>query len=107
IVEHWGEPDPEGGVQRRADPAHKRINPQPLSSEDIVACWQQTQASVLWIDGAQSGLWARLTADPQEFERRAMAYGDLRIEHVQDAGHNVHHDQPEALAALIENFMSS
>lgn len=107
IVEHWGEPDPEGGVQRRADPAHKRINPQPLSTEDILACWQQTQASVLWIDGAQSGLWARLTADPQEFERRAMAYGDLRIEHVQDAGHNVHHDQPEALAALIEDFMGS
>ncbi len=104
IVEHWGEPDPEGGVQRRADPAHKRINPQPLSAEDIVACWQQTQAAVLWVDGAQSGLWARLTADPPEFERRAMAYQDLRIEHVADAGHNVHHDQPEALAALIEDF---
>lgn len=105
IVEHWGEPDPQGGVQRRADPAHKRINPQPLATEEILACWQQTQASVLWVDGAQSGLWARLTADPQEFERRAMAYQDLRIEHVQDAGHNVHHDQPEALAALIEDFM--
>ncbi len=63
-------------------------------------------ASVLWIDGAQSGLWARLNARPDEFDERMAAYPDLRIEHVDDAGHNVHHDQPERLAALIEAFMA-
>lgn len=105
LVQHWGRQEADGSVVRRADPAHKRINPVPLSADEILDCWRQTTASVLWIDGAQSGLWARLTARPDEFERRATAYGDLRIEHVDDAGHNVHHDQPEKLAALIEDFM--
>ena len=105
IVQHWGQEQAEGGVQRRADPAHKRINPQPMPADEMLACWQQTQAAVLWVDGAQSGLWARLSAQPEEFERRSMAYGNLQIEHIQDAGHNVHHDQPEQLAQVIEAFL--
>jgi pimeloyl-ACP methyl ester carboxylesterase len=110
IVQHWGKQVSEGGaavgVIRRADPAHKRINPTPMSQEEVIACWRQTTASVLWIDGAQSGLMARLSSMPNEFEDRASAYQDLQIRHVEDAGHNVHHDQPEALAQLIEEFLS-
>jgi len=106
LVEHWGRQEPDGSVVRRADPAHKRINPLPIPYAEQLACWRQTTASVLWIDGAQSGLWARLNARPDEFDERMAAYPDLRIEHVDDAGHNVHHDQPERLAALIEAFMA-
>jgi pimeloyl-ACP methyl ester carboxylesterase len=105
LAHHWGREEADGSVVRRADPALKRINPLPLPQEDVIDCWRQTQASVLWIDGAQSGLWARLASDPRAFEERAGAYADLRIEHVEDAGHNVHHDQPERLATLIEAFM--
>jgi pimeloyl-ACP methyl ester carboxylesterase len=109
IVQHWGKEVNEdgvaGGVIRRADPAHKRINPTPMSQEEVIACWRQTTASVLWIDGAQSGLMARLSAMPNAFEDRAGAYQDLQIRHVEDAGHNVHHDQPEILAQLIEEFL--
>jgi len=105
LVEHWGRQAPDGTVVRRADPAHKRINPLPIPYAEQLACWRQTTASVLWIDGVQSGLWARLMARPEEFDERMGAYQDLRIEHVDDAGHNVHHDQPERLADLIEAFM--
>ena len=105
LVQHWGKALPDGSVERRADPAHKRINPVPLHPDEIIECWSQTTASVLWVDGAQSGLMARLMAKPGEFERRSMAYGDLRIEHIEDSGHNVHQDQPERLAEVIERFM--
>jgi len=105
LAEQWGEPAADGTVVRRADPALKRIAPLAPSQDELIDCWRQTQAAVLWIAGAQSGLWARLTADPQGFENRAGAYRDLRIEHVEDAGHNVHHDQPERLAALLEAFL--
>ena len=105
LAEHWGREAPDGTVVRRADPALKRINPLPLSQAEVIDCWRGTQAAVLWVDGAQSGLWARLASDPHEFEARASAYADLRIEHIDDAGHNVHHDQPERLAHAIESFM--
>lgn len=109
IVQHWGKEesaDAGGGVIRRADPAHKRINPLPLQQDEIIACWRQTQARVLWIDGAQSGLWERLSMNPEDFETRMAAYQDLQIEHIDDAGHNVHHDQPGLLAQRIEDFLS-
>jgi len=105
LAGHWGRQADDGSVVRRADPALKRVNPMPLGQTDLLDCWSQTQASVLWIDGAASGLWARLAGSPQTFEERAGAYADLRVEHVDDAGHNVHHDQPEQLARLIEAFM--
>jgi len=105
LAQHWGQALPSGGVERRADPAHKRINPQPLHPDDALDVWRQTQAAVLWVDGAQSGLWGRLSAMPGEFERRSMAYENLSIEHIEDAGHNVHHDQPEQLAQVIERFL--
>ncbi len=105
IVRHWGKEEA-GGVVRRADPAHKRMNPSPMTQEEVIACWRQTSACVLWIDGAASGLMARLSATPNEFEDRASAYQDLQIRHIEDAGHNVHHDQPEALAGLLEAFLS-
>lgn len=105
LVQHWGRQEPDGTVVRRADPALKRINPVPFAQADILECWRQTTASVLWVDGAQSGLWARLTANPQDFEDRATAYRDLQIAHVDDSGHNVHHDQPGRLAEVIEGFL--
>ena len=105
LAEHWGEPAPDGTVVRRADPALKRSPPTAMPQDDVIECWRQTRASVLWIDGAQSGLWARLASDPAAFEARAGAYADLRIEHVEDAGHNVHHDQPQRLARLLEAFL--
>ena len=105
LAEQWGELAPDGTVVRRADPALKRTAPLAIPQDDLIDCWRRTQASVLWVDGAQSGLWARLASDPQAFEARAGAYGDLHIEHVEDAGHNVHHDQPEQLARIVEAFM--
>jgi pimeloyl-ACP methyl ester carboxylesterase len=105
LVEHWGKEDPAGGVIRRADPALKRINPIPFTYPEQLEIWRQTSASVLWVDGAQSGLWARLMSRPGEFEERSGAYQDLQIEHIDDSGHNVHHDQPEALARVIEAFL--
>jgi pimeloyl-ACP methyl ester carboxylesterase len=106
LAGHWGRQEPDGTVVRRADPALKRVNPLPLPQQDVLDCWRQTRASVLWVDGAGSGLWARLAGDPRAFEERAGVYEDLAIEHVEDAGHNVHHDQPERLARIVEDFMA-
>ncbi|MPZ47678.1 MAG: alpha/beta fold hydrolase [Betaproteobacteria bacterium] len=105
LAEHWGREDEESGIVRRADPAHKRSNPTPTGTDDLLACWRETTAPVLWIEGAQSGLIARIARSPEEYEARKAAIQDLAIERIEGAGHNVHHDQPEELAAAIERFL--
>jgi len=106
LAEHWGREDEDGGIHRRADPAHKRSNPSPTTTEDLLACWREITAPVLWVEGAQSGLIARIARNPEEYEERRAAIQDLTIERVEGAGHNVHHDQPERLAEIVERFLA-
>lgn len=106
LAEHWGREDEEGMIVRRADPAHKRSNPVPTSTEDLLACWREISAPVLWVEGAQSGLIARIARNPEAYEERRAAIADLTIERIEGAGHNVHHDQPERLAEVVERFLA-
>jgi pimeloyl-ACP methyl ester carboxylesterase len=105
LARHWGREQAAGGVVLRGDPAHKIVNPLLYRYEEVRACWQQVSAPVLWVDAAESDTLARMKMDPaQQAERRA-AFRNLRHVTVRDAGHMLHHDQPEAVARLIEEFL--
>jgi pimeloyl-ACP methyl ester carboxylesterase len=105
LAENWGKEESDGTVVRRADPKHTLINPLPIPTEDMLACWRQITAPVLWVEGEKSSLQGRIARDPEGYEARGAAIQDLQVTRVDDAGHNVHHDQPEQLAAVIEQFM--
>ena len=63
-------------------------------------------APVLWVDAeapTRSSVSAWSSAR-RHAERRA-AFRDLKYVTVRDAGHMLHHDQPEAVARLIEEFV--
>ena len=105
LARHWGREE-DGGVVLRSDPAHKVINPLLYRYEEVRACWQQVSAPVLWVEAAESDTLKRMKMDAaQQAERRA-AFPNLRHETVKDAGHMLHHDQPEAVARLIEEFLA-
>lgn len=106
LAEHWGKQEDDGTVVRRADPKHTLVNPLPIPTEDMLACWRQISAPVLWVEGAKSSLAGRIARDPDGYEERRAAIEDLQVIRVDDAGHNIHHDQPEQLAASIEAFMA-
>mgnify|MGYP002146132898 CR=1 FL=1 len=40
-----------------------------------------------------------------EIDHRKSSIRDVRTEIIRDAGHMLHHDQPEALARVIEDFL--
>ena len=42
-----------------------------------------------------------------EFLQRLALVADLRLASLSEAGHMLHHDQPHALAALIEEFLEN
>jgi pimeloyl-ACP methyl ester carboxylesterase len=105
LARHWGREEPNGSVVLRGDPSHKIVNPQLYRSEEAVACWQQVTAPVLWVEGAESGTIKRMKIDPAHVAERRAAFRNLRYATVPDAGHMLHHDQPHAVAALIEEFL--
>jgi len=103
LARHWGREEG-AGVVLRGDPAHKIVNPVLYRYEEVRACWQQVTAPVLWVDAAGSDTLKRIGLDAAQHAERRAAFRNLRYETVQDAGHMLHHDQPEAVARLIESF---
>lgn len=104
LARHWGR-EQGGGVVLRGDPAHKIVNPVLYRYEEVRACWQQVAAPVLWVDAAGSDTLKRLGLDAAQHAERRAAFANLKYLTIPDAGHMLHHDQPEAVARLIEDFL--
>ena len=105
LARHWGRQTDAGPVGLRSDPAHKLINPVAYQLEEAMACWRNVAAPVLWIDGAESKTMERMRINAGDHEARKACFRRLIAHTIADAGHMLHHDQPEKLAALIEAFL--
>ena len=106
LARHWGQEVEGKGVWLRGDPAHKIVNPVLYRYEEVRACWQAIRAPVLWVEGAESETPSRLHLKADDLAERRSAFSDLRVAKVPAAGHMLHHDQPEAVARLVEEFLA-
>jgi pimeloyl-ACP methyl ester carboxylesterase len=96
-----------GHVAFAADPWHRVVNPVLYRVEEARACWRNVAAPVLWVMGAESAVRQQFAGDQDEYHSRLNCFRDVREVIVAEAGHNVHHDQPERLAALAEEFFAA
>jgi pimeloyl-ACP methyl ester carboxylesterase len=106
IARAWARPADDGGVEMRADPRHKRVNPILYRREEAEACWREIKAPLLFVAAADSDHTRRFTGDASLEAMRALV-PRFTLVTIADAGHMVHHEQPEALAAAIESFMAA
>lgn len=105
LARHMGEDDGTGGIHLAADPFHRWVNPTIYRVEEAKAIWRQVTAPVLWVTAADSVIFKQLFAiDSEEYRSRIACFGDVREVMLQDCGHNLHHDQPQQVAQLIEEF---
>jgi pimeloyl-ACP methyl ester carboxylesterase len=108
LAAQWAEADAQGQWRLRADAAHKRVNPVLYRAQEVVETWRCIQAPVLWVEGSNSrppASWSQRYSR-EEFERRLSVVKQLSRSTLADAGHMLHHDQPEALASLLRGFWS-
>jgi pimeloyl-ACP methyl ester carboxylesterase len=106
---HWAQPNDAGQWQILGDPVHKRSGPLQYQAEEVLACWQRITAPVLWVEAEDTDAWRWLGPKEQaraEIDRRIAHIADVRTKMIADAGHMLHHDQPEILALLIEQFLA-
>lgn len=104
LAEHWSMSDAGGDHALLGDPAHKRVNPYLYRLDETLAVWRAIEAPVLMVEARDSDHQKRFTQD-DAFEDRLTAVARLHRAQVSDAGHMLHHDQPERVAALIERFV--
>jgi pimeloyl-ACP methyl ester carboxylesterase len=105
LAPHWSWPH-EGGYRIAGDPAHRIVNPVLYRWPEAEACWRRVTAPVLWIEGAQTDAY-KWAGDAESLARRRAVLPDVRCAQIEDAGHMLHHDQPQACARLIEDFIDA
>ena len=109
LAPHWARPGPDGRWVVNGDPAHKRPNPVLYRADEVLACWRRIEAPLLWVEGGSTD-FARLWGgrfSREEVESRMGALPPFERATIADAGHMLHHDQPERLAAIVERFLDA
>lgn len=105
LAGHMCEETP-GGVRFAADPRHRWANPVLYRIEEARACWRRATAPMLWVRGADSAYLREQIPDEADYRERLACFAAARDVLLADCGHNIHHDRPEDVARLIEEFFA-
>ena len=107
LASHWAQQADDGRWHIRAHPAHKAPGSQLYHADEAAAVLRRIPAPTLCItasDDSLASFWGdRYTF--ADYQQRMQEIPDVRHAVVQDAGHMLHHDQPAALAPLIDAFL--
>ena len=108
LAGHWAQEDADGRWRVLGVPAHKVTSAQLYRVDEALALHRQIAAPTLWVQAEGDILGGKW--DPAytqaEVDRRLQAVATLEKATIADAGHMLHHDQPEVVAREIENFLA-
>jgi pimeloyl-ACP methyl ester carboxylesterase len=107
LARHWAKPDPDGMWRILGDPAHKIVNAQLYRVDEVIEIYRSITAPTLDVRSSEDNLshWWKGKYTLAEYHERVRAVINLHDAVVEDAGHMLHHDQPEKLATLLEEFL--
>jgi len=108
LAQHWAEQQADGQWIIRGHPAHKVVNAQLYQVEETKAVYQRISAPTLVVHASDDSLqtWWKGKYGREEFHQRASVVPQLQHVTIPNTGHMLHHDQPQALAELIEDFLA-
>ena len=108
LARHWSAPDADGRWAILGDPAHKIINAQLFRSDELRELYKRLTMPVMCVEAVHDALerWWKGRFSIDEYHQRLKLIPDCRVEVIADAGHMLHHDQPERLAQLLEEFLT-
>lgn len=86
------------------DPWHRLVNPVLYRREETEACWREITAPVLMVVGEESEYRPRLLEDGSDAAFRAH-FRRLTIASLPAVGHMLHHEDPVAVAGVIEPWL--
>ncbi|HEX5865892.1 MAG TPA: alpha/beta hydrolase [Casimicrobiaceae bacterium] len=116
LAGHWAKAQPDGEARLNSDPRHKLPFPSVYRMEEVVAIWQRISAPVLWVAATESFIPKWLGAHPEgeaatdslaEIRTRLARVPQGELTTIGHAGHMLHLDRPDAVAAAIEPFLAS
>ncbi len=107
LAPHWAQPNAQGQWEILGDAAHKIVNANLYQVDELLAIYQRITAPTLVIEASinQMAQWWQDRYSIAEFHERLKHVPQMSQATVTDAGHMLHHDQPQQVAVLIETFV--
>ncbi len=107
LAQHWARANAQGEWRILGHAGHKVVNAQLFRADEVQATYQRISAPTLCVVASSDSLggWWKGKYTLEEFKQRIAVVPDLTHAVIEDAGHMLHHDQPQALAKLIESFL--
>ena len=108
LAQHWARANNQGEWRILGHAAHKVVNAQLFKTDETLAIYERITAHMLCVVASTDSMtpWWKGSYNLTEFMQRIAAVPHITHAVIEEAGHMLHHDQPEALAQLIENFLS-
>jgi pimeloyl-ACP methyl ester carboxylesterase len=108
LAQHWASANAQGEWRILGHAAHKVVSAQLFKADEAQAIYERITAPTLCVVASDDSIqqWWKDSYSLAEFKQRISVVRNLTHATIRDAGHMLHHDQPEQLAHLIEDFLS-
>ena len=108
LAQHWASANAQGEWRILGNAAHKVVSAQLFKADEAQAIYERITAPTLCVVASDDSIqqWWKDSYSLAEFKQRISVVRNLTHATIRDAGHMLHHDQPEQLAHLIEDFLS-
>ena len=107
LARHWAQETVQGQWRILGNPAHKVPHAMLYRLDEVQALYGAITAPTLMVEAEDESMtqWFKGKFTLEEHHERIKVVPNLKMAHVADAGHMVHHDQPQVLATLIDEFL--
>ena len=108
LSRHWAHENDQGQWTILGEPGHKLSNANLFRVEEVLALYARLSMPVLAVEASDNSLdfWWKGKFTLDQYHERLKVVPQVEIARIDDAGHMMHHDQPEVLAALIVRFIA-
>lgn len=108
LARYWAQENNQGQWCILGHPAHKIPTAQLYRLDEVLAIHARISMPVLMVEASDDSMqaWWKGQFTLAQHRERLQVVPQVEIARVEDAGHMLHHDQPEIVAALIERFVA-
>jgi len=109
LAPHWARQEADGQWRILGHAAHKIVNASLSRVDEVLESYRAIRAPLLAVEASDDSLsqWWQGRYTLADYHQRLQEVSDVRVGHIADAGHMLHHDQPGQLAQLIEEFLQA
>jgi pimeloyl-ACP methyl ester carboxylesterase len=109
LASHWSAELAPGQWSILGEAAHKITTAQLYREDETLAIFSSITAPTLMLEASDDSMaqWWKGAFTLTQHHQRLKSVAHIEIAQVADCGHMLHHDQPQAVAHLIERFTST